>query len=330
MHDLDFVVVKSNGIRLKLAMAGDGPLVIFSHGWPESWYSWRHQIPVIAGAGYRAVAYDVRGYGESENPYPIEAYTIKQLAADVTGIIDALGYDEAILFGHDWGGPIALSTAVLYPQRISAVGSLSVPHTGRGPRPVLDHWRSVYREQFFYQLYFLKQGLAEQEFEQNLQRSLYLTYCNFDGRGVRANSSHRSLDLESIKRSDASFLAGMYEPETYPDWLTPDDLAYLVGQFENSGLRGPFNRYRAQNIDWYQLPQLSQPLEQPACFITGVLDPVNAFLFHGTPTRARIEKHYHDLVLFELLEDVGHWTQQEAPTAVNALLLKFLESVGAK
>ena len=160
MHDLDFVVVKSNGIRLKLAMAGDGPLVIFSHGWPESWYSWRHQIPVIAGAGYRAVAYDVRGYGESENPYPIEAYTIKQLAADVTGIIDALGYDEAILFGHDWGGPIALSTAALYPHRISAVGSLSVPHPGRGPRPVLDHWRSVYREQFFYQLYFLKQGIA--------------------------------------------------------------------------------------------------------------------------------------------------------------------------
>ena len=150
------------------------------------------------------------------------------------------------------------------------------------------------------------------------------------GRGVTANSSHRSLDLESIKRSDASFFAGMYEPETYPDWLTPDDLAYLVGQFENSGLRGPLNRYRAQNIDWYQLPLLSQPLEQPACFITGALDPVNAFLFHGTPTRARIEKHYHDLVLFELLEDVGHWTQQEAPTAVNALLLKFLESVGAK
>ena len=122
----------------------------------------------------------------------------------------------------------------------------------------------------------------------------------------------------------------MYEPKTYPDWLTPDDLAYLVGQFENSGLRGPLNRYRAQNIDWYQLPQLSQPLEQPACFITGALDPVNAFLFHGAPTRTQIEKHYHNLVLFELLEDVGHWTQQEAPAAVNTLLLKFLESVGAR
>ena len=184
MHDFEFVVVKANGIRLKLAMAGDGPLVIFCHGWPESWYSWRHQIPAIAGAGYRVVAYDVRGYGESQSPYPIEAYTIKQLAADVVGIIDVLGYDKAILFGHDWGGPIVLSTAVLYPQRISAVGSLSVPHTGRGPRPVLDHWRSVYREQVFYQLYFLKQGIAAQEFEQDLQRSLYLTYCNFDGRGL--------------------------------------------------------------------------------------------------------------------------------------------------
>ncbi len=149
MHDLEFFVVKSNGIRLKLAMAGDGPLVIFSYSWPESWYTWRHQILAIADAGYRAVAYDVRGYGESECPYPIEAYTIKQLAADVAGIVDALGHDKTVLFEHDSGSPIALSTAAVYPQRISAVSSFSIPHTGRGPRPVLDYWQPVYREQIF-------------------------------------------------------------------------------------------------------------------------------------------------------------------------------------
>ena len=130
---IKFRTVTANGIRLRLAMQGSGPLIVLCHGWPESWYSWRHQIPALANAGYTAVAFDVRGYGESDKPHAVEAYTLKELAADVVGIGDALGFERFITIGHDWGGPIALTTALLYPDRVYATGSLSVPHLTRPP-----------------------------------------------------------------------------------------------------------------------------------------------------------------------------------------------------
>ena len=131
MENIEFKFIESNGIKIRLAMVGEGPLVIFCHGWPESWYSYRHQLPEVAAAGYRAVAYDVRGYGESDKPFEIEAYTMKNMTQDVIGIIDALGYETAITIGHDWGGPIALNSAALNPERITATGTLSVPIYGK-------------------------------------------------------------------------------------------------------------------------------------------------------------------------------------------------------
>ena len=127
MKDIDFRIIETNGINTRIASMGEGPLVIFCHGWPESWYSYRHQLPEVAKAGFRAVAYDVRGYGESDKPHEIEAYTMKNMTADVIGIVKSLGYDEAITVGHDWGGPIALNTAALFPEIITATGTLSVP-----------------------------------------------------------------------------------------------------------------------------------------------------------------------------------------------------------
>ena len=160
MENVEFKIVESNGINIRLAMMGEGPLVIFCHGWPESWYSYRYQLPAVADAGFKAVAYDVRGYGESDKPHEIEAYTMRNMTNDVVGIIDALGYDTAITIGHDWGGPIALNTAALNEDRISATGTLSVPFTGRGPMPTLDLWKEIYKDRFFYQLYFQKEGFA--------------------------------------------------------------------------------------------------------------------------------------------------------------------------
>jgi pimeloyl-ACP methyl ester carboxylesterase len=121
MNEISFQHINSNGINLRLAIAGEGPLIIFCHGWPESWYSYRHQLPSIAEAGYKAVTYDVRGYGESDKPHPIESYTMRELTADVIGILDALGYEEAITIGHDWGGPIALNTAALNTDQESEI-----------------------------------------------------------------------------------------------------------------------------------------------------------------------------------------------------------------
>ena len=328
MEDVEFKFIESNGIKIRLAMMGDGPLVIFCHGWPESWYSYRYQLPEVAAAGYKAVAYDVRGYGESDKPFAIDAYTMKNMTQDVIGIIEALGYETAITIGHDWGGPIALNTAALNPERITATGTLSVPFTGRGPMPTLDLWKQIYKDRFFYQLYFQKEGIAEQEFESDLSRSLFITYTNSDGRGMKHNFERGKIGLVPDKDKNSTFLEGMEVFEDFPDWFTQKDLDYFVSQFEISGLRGPFNRYRAQNIDWHETPELSDAvLQQPAFFITGTLDPVNFFVPSNQSLIDRISPNYKNLLFAEELEGIGHWTQQEAPKEVNSFILEFLKQV---
>ncbi len=328
MENLEFKIVESNGINIRLAMMGEGPLVIFCHGWPESWYSYRYQLPAVADAGFKAVAYDVRGYGESDKPHEIEAYTMRNMTNDVVGIIDALGYDTAITIGHDWGGPIALNTAALNEDRISATGTLSVPFTGRGPMPTLDLWKEIYKDRFFYQLYFQKEGVAEEEFESDLSRSLFMTYTNSDGRGMKFNFEKSQSGLVPEKTKDSTFLEGMEMFEDFPNWFTKEDLDYFVSQFEISGLRGPFNRYRAQNIDWHEIPELEgKILEQPAFFITGTLDPVNFFVPSDQSLTDRIKPNYKNLLFAEELEGIGHWTQQEAPEEVNSFIIDFLNRV---
>ena len=309
-------------------MMGEGPLVIFCHGWPESWYSYRYQLPAVADAGFKAVAYDVRGYGESDKPHEIEAYTMRNMTNDVVGIIDALGYDTAITIGHDWGGPIALNTAALNEDRISATGTLSVPFMGRGPMPTLDLWKEIYKDRFFYQLYFQKEGVAEEEFESDLSRALFMTYTNSDGRGMKFNFEKGQSGLVPEKTKDSTFLEGMEMFEDFPNWFTKEDLDYFVSQFEISGLRGPFNRYRAQNIDWHEIPELEgKILEQPAFFVTGSLDPVNFFVPSDQSLTDRIKPNYKNLLFAEELEGIGHWTQQEAPEKVNSFILDFLKRV---
>ncbi|THD59376.1 MAG: alpha/beta hydrolase [Bradyrhizobium sp.] len=142
----EFATVQTNGIRLRVALAGKGPLVVLVHGWPESWYSWRHQIPALAEAGYRAAAPDVRGYGGSDKPAAIEAYAIKEMCADIAGLVEGLGERQAILVGHDWGAPIVWNTSLFFPQRVRAVAGLSVPHAGRGPAPRIELFRNTYKD----------------------------------------------------------------------------------------------------------------------------------------------------------------------------------------
>ena len=329
MTEVNFQFVETNGIRTRLAVMGEGPLVIFCHGWPESWYSYRHQLPVVAKAGYKAVAYDVRGYGESDKPHAIDEYTMKKVTADVAGIIEALGYKEAITIGHDWGAPIAMNTAVLYPKLIKATGTMSVPFTGRGPMPALDLWKEIYKDKFFYQLYFQQEGVAEEEFEKDMRKSLFITYTSGDGRGMREGLRRAAEGLNTKKGPDATYFEGMIEFDDFPSWLSEEDLDYYTGQFEQSGMRGPLNRYRAQNIDWHELPQLDTKLTQPAFFITGTLDPVNFFIQGEESLFDRVEKNYENLILSKELEGIGHWTQQEAPKEVNATILEFLDKVSS-
>ena len=327
MQNIDFEIVETNCIKIRIASVGEGPLVIFCHGWPESWYSYRHQLQAIAVEGYKAVAFDVRGYGESDKPHPIEEYTMLNMVADVVGIVKALGYEKAITIGHDWGGPIALNTAALHPEMITATGTMSVPYMSRGPMPTLDLWKEIYKNRFFYQLYFQKEGIAEAEFENDLQRALKMTYTNSDGRGMASALEKSQSGLNPQKGPDATFLEGMEEFDTLPDWLTQEDIDYFVSQFEISGLRGPLNRYRAQNIDWEELEHLPKTISQPAFFITGTLDPVNFFVPSEQSLIDRIRSNYDNLILAEELEGIGHWTQQEAPQKVNELIISFLKKL---
>jgi len=318
----EFVMVETNGIRLRVALAGKGPLIVLVHGWPESWYSWRHQIGVLAEAGYRVAAPDVRGYGGSDKPQPVEAYAIKEMAGDIAGLIEGLGEKQAILIGHDWGAPIVWNTSLFFPERVRAVAGLSVPYTGRGPMPRIQLLRSIYKDRFFYQIYFQDEGVAEKELEADVRRSLRKIYYWVSGEGVKAAVAKPQLP------PDARLLDHLADPDPLPAWLTPADLDYYAGEFAKSGFRGPLNRYRNSELDFAQQEAIAdRKIEQPSAFIAGSLDPVLTFV-PGVDLLAVMRDKVADLRLARLIDGAGHWVQQERPAEVNAALLEFLKGVG--
>lgn len=311
--------IETNGVTLRCAVEGSGPLVIMVHGFPELWYSWRHQIRPVADAGFRVVAPDVRGYGESDKPHPVSAYEMKTLVGDVIGLIDAFDEERAILIGHDWGAPICWNAAALYPDRIAAVAGLSVPFFQRGPIPSLEQWRAIYGAGFFYQLYFEPEGVAEAAFEADVRTGLRKLYYTVSGDG-----EHAPLHSLSAPEPVEDPLSTMVDPDHFPSWMTEEDLDYYTAAFERGGLRGPLNRYRAQAKDWEQLPELSQlQVHQPSAFIAGTLDPVRGFV-PGADLYAAPEANCTDFRGSTLIEGKGHWIQQEAPDEVTGTLLEFL------
>ena len=327
---MEFKFIDTNGITLRAAVEGEGPLIIMVHGCPESWFSWRRQIPVIAEAGYKVVAIDVRGYGGSDKPHAIEEYTLKKIGADIVGIIDFFEEDQAILIGHDWGGPIVWYTSLLNENRISAVAGLSVPYFPQREVSPLDAFEVIYKDKFFYQLYFQKEGVAESEFEPDLRKYLESTYFSIDARGMKKQFEN---PLNAMNKGpNAKYLDDVVEFESYPDWINKDEMNYLINEFENSGMRGPLNRYRAQKIDFEELKDFrDKKLKQPAALMVGSLDPVNFFIGDGYKDTEHLkevfEPVYENLIKTELIKDVGHWTQQEAPEEVNRFLLDFLKQI---
>src|SRR5499433_2473149 len=181
-------VVEANGIHIHLAEQGEGPLVVLCHGFPESWYSWRHQLRALAAAGFRAVAPDMRGYGGSDQPEAIDQYTLLHLVGDMVGLLDALGAEHAVIAGHDWGAPVAWHAALLRPDRFRAVIGLSVPFRPRGPvRPTTAMPQTD--DAVFYQLYFQTPGVAEAEFERNVRLTIRRLLYSASGDAPRGNAS---------------------------------------------------------------------------------------------------------------------------------------------
>ncbi|MEO8005620.1 MAG: alpha/beta hydrolase [Betaproteobacteria bacterium] len=315
-----FETIRSNDVNLRCVVEGEGPLVLMIHGWPESWYSWRHQIGPVRDAGYRVVVPDVRGYGGSDKPQAIEAYDMQSMVGDVVGLIDHFGEKQAILFGHDWGAPIVWNTTALHPDRVRAVAALSVPYSPRGKISSIDLWRQIYAGRFFYQLYFQEPGVAEAEFEADIRTSLRKIY--YAGSGDSPKGLFRA-----DKKPDAGMLDDLPDPETLPAWLTDADIDYFVSQFQQSGFRGPLNRYRNQQRDWENLTALTGArITRPTCFIAGRRDGVLKFV-PDFDMVANMKRWVDDLRVCEIIDGAGHWIQQERPVEVTALLLGFLAAL---
>ncbi|MEY4882214.1 MAG: hypothetical protein RIS34_68 [Pseudomonadota bacterium] len=308
-----------NGITLRVAVQGSGPLVLFCHGWPESWYSWRHQLAALATAGYRAVAPDMRGFGGSGAPYDIDQYTMLHLVGDMVELVGALGETRAVIVGHDWGAPVAWHAALLRPDLFRAVVGMSVPFSPPGRVELLAALKKQGIDTFYMQ-YFQEPGVAEAEFEKDVQTTLRRIY--FSGSGDAPEGT-----TFSILKPGQGFLASTVDPETLPPWLGPDDLAYYTGEFKRTGFRGGLNWYRNLKRSWELLaPWRGCVIHQPSLFIAGAKDGVLKF-----PASQSQIAHYPrtlpGLRGCHILEGAGHWIQNERAAAVNTLLLAFLKGL---
>jgi pimeloyl-ACP methyl ester carboxylesterase len=322
----EFRTIETNGIKLRAAVQGEGPLIVMVHGFPESWYSWRHQLAPFAAAGFTACAIDVRGYGGSDKPQAVEAYAMKEMTADVAGVIDVLSPNApAVLMGHDWGAPIVWHTALLYPSKVRAVAGLSVPYFALPPAPLNQIFKAMFTDQgkFFYMSYFQDEGVAEAEFEADVRGSLRRLYfassANSDGRWGTLN-----------KPVGERMLQGLDDPNPFPAWLTPADIDYYVAEFERSGFRGPINRYRNFERDWALMKaEPSHVIRQPSLFIAGAQDMVLKMFGDGDipAIEARMRENMSDLRGVHIVPESGHWTQQEKPEATTRLLIDWLATL---
>jgi epoxide hydrolase A/B len=314
--------VETNGIRMHIAEAGDGPLVVMCHGFPESWYSWRHQLVALADAGYHAVAPDMRGYGQTDAPEPIEHYTLLHLVGDIVGLLDALEAPTAVIVGHDWGAPVAWHAALLRPDRFRAVVGLSVPYWSRRPtRPTTAMPQTD--DAVFYQLYFQEPGVAEAELERDPHATLRRTLYWGSGDSPRPAAAIGSGDVGMVRRG-GGFLGSHEAPATLPAWLTEADVEFYGNEFKRSGFRGGLNWYRNIDRNWELLaPWSGAVVTVPALYVAGDRDLVLAFkgMERLLPALQLFVPHLRETII---LPGCGHWTQQERATEVNAAMLTFL------
>ena len=298
--------VRLNGIDVHIAEQGEGPLVLLLHGWPETWYAWRHQLDALAAAGYRAAAPDQRGYGATDRPAAIDQYSIFHLVADVVALIRELGEERAVVVGHDWGSMVACNTALLRPAVVRGVVAISIPPLPRGSVPPMTVTQQRFGEGF-YQNYFQEPGVAEASLEADVATTLRLAYA-----GVRS------------PEPSGGFLGLFVEPETLPAWLTDEDLATFVDQFSASGFTGGLNWYRNLDRNW-ELTAAWQdaPITPPSLYISGDNDAMRTVYPMDDAVRA-IVPNLRGVID---VPGCGHWTQQERPDVVTDALVEFLRDL---
>jgi pimeloyl-ACP methyl ester carboxylesterase len=315
--------IETNGIRMHVAQQGEGPLVLLCHGFPESWYSWRHQLSALAAAGFHAVAPDMRGYGQTDCPAAIDQYTLLHLVGDMVGLLDALGHETAVIAGHDWGAPVAWHAALLRPDRFRAVIGLSVPFIPRGS----EHPSKSFPESddtVFYQSYFQSPGVAEKDLEQDVHLTMRRLLYQASGDAPRpAIKSEQPGHVFMVPRK-GGMMATWANPTSLPPWLTETDLEIYANQFKRTGYRGGLNWYRNIDRNWELMaPFADLKITVPALLVAGDRDIVLAFRGMDQIV-ANLSKYVPKLQRTLILPGCGHWTQQERPSEVNEVMLEFL------
>jgi pimeloyl-ACP methyl ester carboxylesterase len=301
-----------NGIKYHYAEAGEGPLVVMLHGFPELWYSWRNQLTVLAKAGYHAVAPDLRGFGESQVTLNVSDYSLINHAKDVKALIDYLGISHVVIIGHDWGANIMWILPMIYPQKIKAVVSLSIPFypEPRDPAEIRKKWSSVFSS-------FEKKGIIEAEFEKEPERFFRLFFYGLSGDApagtlekLYVRTTPQDKLLESFPQTD-KLLA----------WLSQKDLDYYVYAYKKTGITPALNFYRNVDNDYKYLKEIyKKGIAQPVLFIGGGEEAAVRF--------GNIEPMKNALLNFRralILEGCGHWIQQERPDEVNKAIIEFLD-----
>jgi pimeloyl-ACP methyl ester carboxylesterase len=302
--------LQAGPLTFHIAEAGHGPLVLLLHGFPESWYSWRHQLTALAAAGYHAVAPDQRGYCQTSAPADADEYTILHLTGDVIALMDELGADQAVVVGHDWGAPVAWHTALFRPDRIRGVIGLSVPYRPRGSTPPIATLRQ-HLGNGFYMVYFQQAGVADAELSRDPAMTFRKILCSLDTSMTPIPPGGGLLDTVA-------------EPEELPGWLTQQDVDTFVAEYAAAGFAGPLNWYRNLDRNWELTAAWRHArISVPALFMAGERDAVLSYLSpEGLATFApRLTKSV-------LLPGSGHWIQQERPAEVTAAMLEFLTGLG--
>ena len=328
MHEITQRTVETNGIHMHIAECGVGPLVLLCHGFPEAWFSWRHQLHALAEAGFHAVAPTMRGFGDTDQPAEAEQYTMFHLVGDMVGLLGILGSEQAVIAGHDMGAFVAWYAALLRPDRFRAVIGVSVPFPLRSPqRPSATMPRTD--DALFYLLYF-QSGLAEEEFARDVRltiRSLLYTGSADVGGPPR--------DVTMVKHG-TGWLEMMTDPETLPRWISEQELDFYVEQYTRTGFRGGLNWYRNFDRNWELLAAFAdQRVKVPALFVAGDrdlavsvisgMDPVSQ-LDQITAAMAEFVPHLRTPVV---VPECGHWIQQEKPEELNRAMIDFLQKLYA-
>ena len=317
--------VKANGMRLHLAEQGDGPLVLLCHGFPETSRAWRHQLRALADAGYRGVAPDLRGYGQSDCPESLEAYALLNVIGDMVALVKALGERQAVIAGNDWGASLAWLAARIRPDVFRAVAALGVPMMGRAPMLPSQLFPQT-PDAWFYTHYFSQPGAAERELQADVTQTLRKIYFAASGDAGPRDSARTPNPFAMVPRS-GGLLTSLPDPGVIPSWFDANDFDALVHSFEQNGFRGGLNYYRNLDRNWASEAAFEDlRVNVPALYLVGERD--TGLAIPGMQDIiAAMPSLVPQLRESEVIPLAGHWLQQEAPKAVSSALVGFLNSL---